>query len=338
MLSKILREHPKVLSLSEFFALTYASYASPPDMFPSGPIDGRRFWAMVAVIGPFIRFSLQHRIAAPELLYPFDAPAARFSAETGVPAILLTVLPHLTEDHDALFDALEAEVTTWPTAPIGEHYKHLFSWLQASFGKRLWVERSGFSLTWSESLRAAFPEAQFIHIVRDGRDAALSMQEYLPLRLRVVMSSLGDILGSNPLESRDRSCLDSVPEALRPFIPEHFDAGAFRAFRVPQTVFGAHWAQQIESGLKALSTVPADRLLTLRYESFFVDPKGQLDALAGFLGADFVDDAWSTRCAGTVRKPRSTWRDLPEADARALTEACRPGFERLREAGVDYHL
>ena len=41
-------------------------------------------------------------------------------------------------------------------------------------------------------------------------------------------------------------------------------------------------------------------------------------------------------CAATVRPLRSTWRDLPEETARALTEACRPGFERLCAAGVHY--
>jgi hypothetical protein len=69
-----------------------------------------------------------------------------------------------------------------------------------------------------------------------------------------------------------------------------------------------------------------------------VAPKAQLDGLAAFLGEDFVDDAWSARCAATVTKPRSTWRELPEKTARALTEACRPGFEQLGASGVHYEL
>lgn len=36
------------------------------------------------------------------------------------------------------------------------------------------------------------------------------------------------------------------------------------------------------------------------------------------------------------RKARFTWRDLPEEEARALNKAWLPGFERLREAEVDY--
>jgi putative sulfotransferase len=336
MLSNMLREHPHVLSLSEIFALVYDPAA--PDIFPPEPIDGRQFWAMVAGLGPFIRFMLKHGLGKPELLYPFDAPSARFSAQTGVPAILLVALPHLTEHHEALFDVLQHEVTTWPRAPVGAQYRRLFGWLQAHFGKRIWIERSGFSHTWAEQLLAIFPDARIVHMVRDGRDTALSMQAYVAFRLLAVMGSLGEILGVNPLASPDRSRVDRLPAELRPFLPEHFDLEAFRAFRPPLPVCGGFWAQNIESGLKVLSELPADRLLTLRYEHFFVDPTAQLDTLAAFLGDEFVDEAWSTRCAAAVRPPRSSWRELPEEDARALTEACRPGFERLRAAGVRYDL
>ena len=79
---------------------------------------------------------------------------------------------------------------------------------------------------------------------------------------------------------------------------------------------------------------PARR--TSRHEDFLVTPKKQLDILAGFLGNDLVDDDWSRRCAATVRKPRPTWRDLPEETARSLTAACVPGFEQLQAAGVYY--
>lgn len=125
MLSNMLRDHPKVLSLSEIFALIYDPAA--PAILPLEPMDGRQFWAVVAGLGPFVRFMLQHGLGKPELLYSFDAPSARFSAQTGVPAILLTALPHLTEDHEALFDVLQVEVTTWPSAPVGEQYRRLFN-------------------------------------------------------------------------------------------------------------------------------------------------------------------------------------------------------------------
>jgi hypothetical protein len=57
---------------------------------------------------------------------------------------------------------------------------------------------------------------------------------------------------------------------------------------------------------------------------------------AAFVGEEYVDENWSARCAATVRLVRSAWRDLPEADVDALTEAYKPGFEPLRTAGLGY--
>ena len=148
--------------------------------------------------------------------------------------------------------------------------------------------------------------------------------------------AIAEILGGKPFAPVDPSRIHELPPELRPFVPENFDDDAFRAYRVPLPSCGAFWAQQIIRGLKLLDQIPAESRLTLRYEDFFVDPKGRLDTLAAFLGEDVIDEDWSARSAATVRPPRSTWRDLPEDEARALTEACLPGFEALREMGVAY--
>jgi putative sulfotransferase len=336
MLSNMLREHPDVLSLSEFFSILSDGGHRIPEMFPPQMIDGRTFSDLISGVTSWNHFLLKNCVEFPEALYPYQSPSARYSAETGVPAILLTTLPHLTADHDALFDVLKDEVFGWPTATIGEHYRHLFRWLSKRFGKHLWIERSGGVLLMAEPLFETFLDARIVHIVRDGRDTALSMCEHSVFRLSFLMNSIEQHLGVHPIWSFDRTKIDLVPADLRPFLPESFDLQALRAVRMPAAFGGALWSQQIDNSFKALSRFPADRLLLLRYEDFFIDPKGQLDTLAAFLGDDFVDEAWSTRCAFSVRKPRSTWRDLPADEARALTEACRPGFDLLATAGVHY--
>jgi putative sulfotransferase len=335
MLSNMLREHPHVLSLSEFYS-TVSEGGRIADAFSETPIDGRRFWAIVAATAPLLSFCLRHRVPYDECLYPCDDASARFTRQTGVPAILATALPHLTPDHDRLFTLLLDEVTGWSVAPIRAHYRRLFGWLTKHFGKRVWIERSGASLLLAEQIQVTFSDARFVHIVRDGRDSAISMYNHPGFKLFYVMNVLGQYLGVDPLESPDRTHLQRVPGELRLLLPEHFDADALRSFPVPLSFWGEAWAQQIDHGLKVLSALPENRLLTLRYEDFFVDPQRQLDLLAIFLGDDFINDGWAARCAATVRKPRSTWRDLPGKDARDLTEACRPGFELLREAGVHY--
>jgi len=334
MLSNMLREHPRVLSVSEFFG--YVAEGQTAEAFTSEIIDSRRFWAIIAAISPLADFCSRNRIAVPESLYDRDAPSNRFSWESGVPAVLMTTLPHLTSEHDALYDELKDEVCRWPNSTIGEHYRRLFGWLTVRFDKSFWVERSGTSLLFCAQLLATFPEARFVHMVRDGRDAAISMHQHLGLRLVLGINALKQYLGVDPIESKDRHHLDRVPENLSGFLPESFDADALRTFDVPLPLCGEFWQQQVYTGLQTLHTLSADRLLTLRYEDFFIDPKRQLDTFTAFLGADYVDEDWSARCAATVRKPKSTWRDLPEDEARALTDACRPGFEALAAAGVDY--
>jgi len=337
MLSNMLREHPSVLSLSEFYSMiTDGERLVEP--FSAKPMDGSQFWSLMAAITPMPSFVLRHRVPCNEFLYPCDSADARYSRETGVPAILMTTLPFLTVDHDVLFDVLGSEVANWPPAPVAEHYQHMFDWLANRFDKRLWVERSGTSLGRVEHLVSIFPDAKFVHVTRDGRDAAISMSKHPAFALYIGLSRLQQYLGVDPIESADRSNLPSVPAELLPFLPERFHHSALGAFSVPAQVCGSHWSQQIGSGLPMLASLSTDRLLTLRYEDFFADAKGQLNKLAAFLGEDYVDEEWSARCAATVRQPRSTWRDLPEAEVRALTEACRPGFEALREAGVEYEV
>jgi hypothetical protein len=336
MLSNMLREHPDILSLSEFFSMISDGDQSA-EPFSSELMDGGQFWSIISATGRFYSFFFRHGLDFPELLYPAHDPSSQFSSQTGVPGILLTTLPHLTEGHDALFQRLRDEVEAWPRASIADHYRHLFGWLALHFDKRGWVERSG-ALVYVDRLMPMFPDARFVHIVRDGRDTALSMRRHNAWRVGLTWLGIGEALGVNPFESPDRTHLDRVPAELRPFLPECFDVDAFRGFEAPLTTCGGFWAYQIESGLKLLAGIADDRLLTLRYEDFLFDPKRQLDTLTAFIGDEFVDDDWSARCAATVRQPRTTWRDLPDADARALTEACRSGFDQLRSVGVHYDL
>lgn len=305
--------------------------------FSTELMDGKRFWSILSAAPRYFSFMLRHGLNFPELLYPTDNPTARFSSQTGVPGILLTTLPHLTEDHDALFDALAEEVCRSPQMTIGVHYRRLFDRLAEHFGKRQWVERSG-ALLWVDDLQSLFPDARFVHIVRDGRDVALSMQEHNSYRLGLAWQKIEASLGVHPFCDPDRTHLDRLPTELRPFLPERFDRDAFQAFRMPLAACGAYWGFQLDGGLKHFSALPSDRLLNLRYEDFFTDAKRQLDTLAGFMGDEFIDEDWSAHCAATVRPPRSTWRDLPDEDAQVLTEACRPGFEQLRAAGLVYEI
>lgn len=329
MLSDFLREHPRVLSVSEFFSLTTDLGGRIERSFPEAEIDGAALWRIVAAVPPKLATMMRHGVAMDEVLYRPGA-GTRYSAEGGVPGVLQTSLPHLVgEAADALFAELERFVVSLPAAPAGEQYARMFEWLARRLGRRRWVERSGGSLRLAGRLLRAFPGASFVHLVRDGRDCAISMSRHPGFRMALVAMQLTEILGVDPYESDDRRWEADVPDELLEFLPERFDGAAFREHPTPLPLCGHYWSGEIMSGLAELAAVPAGRLLTLRYEDFLDDPYPAIVRLAEFLGGDAVDDAWARRMAATVRRPRSTWRDLSPAALRELEASCGPGFAAL---------
>ena len=62
-----------------------------------------------------------------------------------------------------------------------------------------------------EQILATFTEARFIHVVRDGRDVAISMREHQAYRLGLVLGSLEQFLGVDPLEAVKRPAQESRP-------------------------------------------------------------------------------------------------------------------------------
>jgi hypothetical protein len=328
MLSELLREHEHVLSLSEFFTLTTDLGGRIAEGFSPEPIDAAAFWRIVAGAHPKQTTMLRHDVVMPEVLYR-PSSSSRFTAETGVPAILQTVLPHLSADADDLFAEVESFVATLPTAPASGHYARLFGWLARRFGKRTWVERSGGSLRIVQRLTDAFPTARFLHIVRDGRACASSMSKHLGFRMALVAMQLAEILGADPYESSDRTWISDVPDELLDFLPERFDGEAFRAHRVPLPLFGHYWSGEIVQGLRELAAVPADRVLTLRYEDFVAAPRRAIGRVAEFLGSDCADERWVERVATHVRASTATLDDVDARTLRALDDACAPGFAAL---------
>ena len=325
LLSTMLREHPALASLSEVFSFATDLGGRIAESFPDHPIDGPAFWRIVAGAHPKISTLLRNGLAMDEVLW---RPGGRFSAEGGVPALLHTALPHLSDEPEGLYDALAAEVAEWPSAPVARHYRALFDRLAASAGRAGWVERSGGSLRIVARLARAFPDARFVHLVRDGRDCAVSMSRHFGFRMALVAAQLTEILGVDPYESSDRTWDGDVPDALAPFLPERFDSDAFRRYETAIPLCGHYWAGECVAGVAELAALQ-NRVLVLRYEDLLADPRRTLRRLEQFIVPGPVDEAWVDRAAAQVRRPRSQWADLPPRIVGELIDACGPGFAAL---------
>ncbi len=330
MISNMLREHPQVLSISEFFSFVTDLGSLIPQAFPEGIIEASQFWRIVGNFYHKQNLMLHRGVAIGEVLYPFNS-ASRFTVETGVPALLQTTLPHLTSEHDALFDEVESFVLSLPPASIQQHYRSLFEWLRQRFKRQVWVERSGGSLRIIARLYQSFPDAKFIHLVRDGRDCSLSMSQHFGFRMVLLAFQLTEILGCDPFESNDRSGVEDLPDEIFPFLPEHFDTDAFRNYQMSPSLCGHYWSGELMAGLQILAQIPPQRVLTLYYEDFLANPEPSMHRLIEFIDPKLVDEIWIRRAASQVRSAASSWKKLPEHEQKLLEATCRPGFEALKQ-------
>ncbi|MEV6260746.1 hypothetical protein AB0M42_08345 [Streptomyces sp. NPDC051784] len=321
MLSDLVNEHPGALSLSEFFACL------DPGVFPQGTLDGPAFWKLLGSPRLKPNLLMSRGITVPEYRYPVGA--GRYAAGA-VPAISLMTLPPLTEDPDELHDRIRAEVSGWQPAPVSRQYLRLFAWWASSSGREVVVERSGASLRFLPELLTHFPEARFVHMYRDGPDAAMSMSRHPLFRLGVLIGDMRAELGVDPYRSPDPRHTEMLPPRLRPFTPGGLDAAALAGADIPLARFGDMWSRAT-GALRHLAGLPADRLLHLSYDAVTADPEPRLATFGHFVGLA-EPEKWAARVAGKVDRRRAGAAARLSADqAEELRLACAPGARRLSE-------
>ena len=321
MLSNMVRLHPDLLSVSEFFtSLTSRAFRGRD---PAGETVFRR----LNTLSPGGRALLTNDLIVDEFLYPLG-PGARYRAGE-VPAILCTTLPHLTDDHERVWDELAAALRARGRAPLAAHYRFVFEWLAERFGKSVWIERSGLSLPFVPTLAKLFPDARFVHVHRDGRDTAMSMSRHHYFRLRVQSEELLLAAGIDP--GRPFNLLGTSPWG--PFSEwlrfRFFTAGRYRRTRIPLPAFGRFWSRVVVRGAAALDALPPARVLSLRYETLLSEPERELRRFIRFVGPEYDDRRWLEAACALARPRSPRWTRLGADEQAALAAACAPGQRLL---------
>jgi hypothetical protein len=166
-------------------------------------------------------------------------------------------------------------------------------------------------------LAAALPEAQFVHIIRDGRDAAVSHAEQPWLAAASAGTARrgrgGQLWGPYPrwwVEPARREEFTQVSDLVR-------SAWCWRRFTT--------------AALDGLAGLPASRILELRYEPLVHDPGGAASLLADFLetspaGLRSLRDGLSQARTSSVGR----WRGiLAERDLAEVQTEIGPLLSRL---------
>ena len=198
-----------------------------------------------------------------------------------------------------------------------------------------WGDSSN-KLSWLvPDLAALFPQARFVHLVRDGRKVA---------------SSYFHKLGAEAYDDRSNAILQnwydeagSAPPPEKPYwwpVPRRGDpmAEAFRGFDQFERICW-HWAEVNRVAQDALATLPAERTLFVRLEELVQSPS-KVRALFAFLGVPYSDERFAVFARPhNVNRPEDKLLDETQRqkfEAIAAPMMARLGYAGLPEYSVNY--
>ncbi|MDF1809959.1 MAG: sulfotransferase [Phycisphaerales bacterium] len=146
-------------------------------------------------------------------------------------------------------------------------------------GKKRWVEKTPNNVRAVDRLLTWYPNARFIHVIRDGRDVVCSLRKHP--RERVVNGKIIPVESNNPVE---RSA--------------------------------TRWLNDTSMGL-AFQNHP--RCLEVRYEDFVVDPNSEMAKVCEFIGEDFEHGMLNPDPESSVNTQRSGQNMNNAGAARPIT-------------------
>lgn len=179
-----------------------------------------------------------------------------------------------------------------------------------------WGDSSN-KLSWLiPELAATFPDARFVHLVRDGRKVAGSYfhklgDECYDDRSTAILQAYYDAPGARPAPPPEKKYWWPLPRHGAK------DAADFRGFNQFQRICW-HWTEVNRLAIEELSKLPAERTMFVRLEELRASPS-QVRALY-----EFLDLPWREEAYGVFAKPHNVNRPqdrLLDAGQRAQFDA-----------------
>jgi hypothetical protein len=164
-------------------------------------------------------------------------------------------------------------------------------------------------------LKAVYPDARLLYIVRDGRDTVLSKRVQL-------FVDQPDSLGRS-----DRRVRRAFLEDARPFLEQR------RSVFTPAWLESAarKWAMDVDESVSAGRLLFGDRFRVVRYEDLLTDPAPALQELWGFLDVGRGEsDVGAAVAAESQNNPEAEWHNASKYDfTRQLPRGVHGGWQGL---------
>ena len=317
MLSNMVRRHPSLLSVSEFFSGIGAGAMRQRKM------NGEQAFRLLNTPRPASRAFISSGLKIDEFLYR-PGPRARYAPDS-VPPIMGAALPHLTDRHEELWDELAGALRARGRHRVTSHYRFVFDWLTDHYGRKVWLERSGGSLLLTWALARHFPDARFVHIFRDGRATAMSMHGHHVFRAMALTALAMRRIGLDPFSPVNWPGTSPWVGLAARLQFRFFSVERYLRTKIELPVFGWLWSKMIERGTAYLDALPRDRVLSLRFESLLASPEREITRFIEFVGPEFVDPSWLGEVSLMPRVRRPSGLRLSPGEHARLAEECARG-------------
>lgn len=151
-------------------------------------------------------------------------------------------------------------------------YRQTYSWLMRMHlnGHLRFSEKTPLNCFFIPFLQRAFPDAQFVHIIRDGRDAALSYSKKIWLQAAAANSDQRHLTGFR----------------FGPYARFWVEPERRRGFESTSDIHRCIWAwrRHVSGALAGSRNLPSSQYFELRYETLVTSPRGEAERLLDYLG------------------------------------------------------
>ncbi|NNE27836.1 MAG: sulfotransferase [Saprospiraceae bacterium] len=201
---------------------------------------------------------------------------------------------------------------------VSQYIQKRFSHFTKSQDKSRFLEKTPSNCFRIEFINAIFPNARFIHIIRNGEDVWRSA--FKKWTSKPAQSALWRRLTSNEIPLSELAYYggafirDVVGRNLYPdrgFIwgPAFPDMAAYRKTHNIELCCAKQWVESVEYAQKGFQNIESDRVFTLRYEDLINDPRSTVSPLLSFLGLSsdsLIDFASQHIRSGHQRLPQKS--------------------------------